>query len=78
MMTQSSASGTDNWLQEQLQRWQEMAEQLTQSKTEQLQQLLDSFQCGPVTDFSDQQAGLLKRVKSQTQQFSHFAESYLA
>ncbi len=75
MMTQSSASGTDNWLQEQLQRWQEMAEQLTQSKSEQLQQFLDSFQCGPVTDFSDQQASLLKLVKSQTQQFSHFAES---
>ncbi|MBR9868454.1 MAG: hypothetical protein GYB20_15160 [Oceanospirillales bacterium] len=74
-MTQSSASGTDNWLQEQLQRWQEMAEQLTQSKSEQLQQFLDSFQCGPVTDFSDQQANLLKLVKSQTQQFSHFAES---
>lgn len=75
MMTQSSASGTDNWLQEQLQRWQEMAEQLTQSKSEQLQQFLDSFQCGPITDFSDQQANLLKLVKSQTQQFSHFAES---
>lgn len=75
MMTQSSASGTDNWLQEQLQRWQEMAEQLTQSKSEQLQQFLDSFQCGPITDFSDQQANLLKLVKSQAQQFSHFAES---
>jgi len=75
MMTQSSASGTDNWLQEQLQRWQEMAEQLTQSKPEQWQQFLDSFQHGAVTDFSDQQANLMRLVKSQTEQFSHFAES---
>ncbi|UTW01675.1 hypothetical protein KDX31_09795 [Amphritea atlantica] len=74
-MTQSSASGTDNWLQEQLQRWQEMAEQLTQSKPEQWQQFLDSFQHGAVTDFSDQQANLMRLVKSQTEQFSHFAES---
>ena len=75
MMTQSSASGTDNWLQEQLQRWQEMAEQLTQSKPEQWQQFLDSFQCGTMTDFSDQQDSLMRLVKSQTEQFSHFAES---
>ncbi|WP_299196916.1 poly(R)-hydroxyalkanoic acid synthase subunit PhaE [uncultured Amphritea sp.] len=74
-MTENSGSGTDNWLQEQLQRWQEMAGQLTSMQPEKWQQFLDSFQGGPTTDFSDQQANLLNLVKSQAAQFSHFADS---
>lgn len=75
MMTETSGSGTDNWLQEQLQRWQEMAGQLTSAQPEKWQQFLDSFQGGPTTDFSDQQANLLNLVKSQAAQFSQFADS---
>ena len=76
MMTEIPGSGsTDNWLQEQLQHWQKMAQQLTPMQPEQWQQFLDSFQGGPTTDFSDQQANLLNMVKSQASQFSHFADS---
>ncbi|SEQ37192.1 poly(R)-hydroxyalkanoic acid synthase, class III, PhaE subunit [Amphritea atlantica] len=74
-MTESSGSTSDNWLQEQLQRWQEMAEQLTHKQPEQWQQFLNSFQGGAQTDFSDQQADLLNLVKAQSAQFSQFAES---
>ncbi|MBN1008901.1 poly(R)-hydroxyalkanoic acid synthase subunit PhaE [Amphritea pacifica] len=74
-MTQSAGNGTDNWLQEQLQRWQEMAEQLTSQPPQQWQQFLNSFHGGAQSDFSDQQADLLNLVKAQSAQFSLFAES---
>ncbi|WP_417224309.1 poly(R)-hydroxyalkanoic acid synthase subunit PhaE [Amphritea sp.] len=73
-MTESS--GSDSWLQEQLQRWQEIAQQLP-LKSEQWQTFLDSLQAGPSTDFRDQQANLLNLVKHQSEQFNHFAESLL-
>lgn len=72
----TDSSGSDSWLQEQLQRWQEMAQQMP-LKSEQWQIFLDSLQIGPSTDFGDQQANLLNLVKHQSEQFKHFAESLL-
>ncbi|RTE67586.1 hypothetical protein EH243_01155 [Amphritea opalescens] len=72
----TDSTGSDSWLQEQLQHWQEMAEQLP-LQTEQWQAFLDSTQAGPITDFGDQQANLLNLVKHQSEQFSQFAESLL-
>ncbi|MBU2964520.1 poly(R)-hydroxyalkanoic acid synthase subunit PhaE [Amphritea sp. 2_MG-2023] len=72
----TDSSGSDSWLQEQLQRWQVMAQQMP-LKSEQWQTFLDSLQVGPSTDFRDQQANLLNLVKHQSEHFSHFAESLL-
>lgn len=72
----TDSSGSESWLQEQLQRWQEIAQQLP-LQPEQWQVLFDSIQAGPITDFSDQQAKLLDLVKRQSEQFSHLAKSLL-
>ncbi|MDO6564198.1 poly(R)-hydroxyalkanoic acid synthase subunit PhaE [Amphritea sp. 1_MG-2023] len=72
----TDSAGRDNWLQEQLQQWQEIAQQLP-LQPEQWQAFLDSFQTGSSTDFADQQASLLNLMTHQSEQFSQFAASLL-
>ncbi|WP_290703461.1 poly(R)-hydroxyalkanoic acid synthase subunit PhaE [Amphritea sp.] len=85
MMTDSSDTGTDstadstaaNWLQEQLQQWQETIQANNPAAGDPWQSFLKSIQAPDMTDFSDQQANLIDLVKSQTDQFSQFTESLL-
>lgn len=84
-MTDSSDTGTgstadpsaSNWLQEQLQQWQEAIQANGPATGEPWQSFLKSIQAPDMTDFSDQQANLISLVKSQTEQFSRFTESLL-
>ncbi|MBQ0757287.1 MAG: hypothetical protein KBT54_09310, partial [Amphritea sp.] len=84
-MTDSSDTGTDstadstatNWLQEQLQQWQETIQANNPATGDPWQSFLKSIQAPDMTDFSDQQANLIGLVKSQTDQFSRFTESLL-
>lgn len=84
-MTDSADTGTEstadsdatNWLQEQLQQWQENLQASTPSAGYPLQSFLNSLQAPDMSDFSDQQASLINLVKSQTDQFSRFTESLI-
>lgn len=84
-MTESADTGTEsiadsdatNWLQEQLQQWQEAIQANTPGAGEPWQSFLNSLQAPDMSDFSDQQASLINLVKSQTEQFSQFTESLI-
>lgn len=84
-MTDSSDTGTDsatdsnatNWLQEQLQQWQETLQANSPAAGDSWQSFLNSIQAPDMTDFSDQQANLIGLVKTQTDQFSRFTEALL-
>ena len=72
-MTDSSTSGSDNWLNEQMLHWQEMLGNT--ELPQQWQQLFENFKDQQFPDLSEQQSQLINLVRSQSERFAHFAES---
>ena len=76
-MADYSGTDTDNWLKEQLQRWQDIAQGGTPGSNEQWHNFINSFDSQSFPDLSEQQAGLLDLVKRQSDHYTTFSETLL-
>lgn len=76
-MTDRSDTSADNWLKEQLQRWQDIAQGITPQGNEHWQKFMTSFDGQSFPDLPEQQAELLNLVKRQSEHYTAFSESML-